>query len=78
MLNIRNPRAELLAKQLAELRKITMTDAVIGALEHEIAREQALTPLRERVRAAVLEHVRPEDVGGPGLTKEEIDAAWGQ
>ncbi len=39
-LNIRDPRAAELAKELAARRKITMTAAIIEALQNEIKRER--------------------------------------
>jgi antitoxin VapB len=77
MLNIRNPEAAQLARELADMRKITMTEAVIEALKHEIARETDKVPLKERVRSILLECLGPDDFGGPGMTKEDIDAMWG-
>ena len=78
MLNIRNPKAAHLARELAEMRKITMTEAVIEALKHEIEREAEKVPLKDRVRTILQECIKPEDLGGPGMTKDEIDHMWGQ
>ena len=47
-LQIRDPRARELARQLAEKRKISMTEAVIEALESELQREHEQIPLAER------------------------------
>ena len=48
-LQIRHPRARELARQLAEKRKLTMTEAVIEALEAELERERQRVPLAERL-----------------------------
>ncbi|WP_292642396.1 type II toxin-antitoxin system VapB family antitoxin [Mesorhizobium sp.] len=50
-LRIRNPRARELARQLAAKRKISMTRAVIEALECELKRENDRVPLAERLAA---------------------------
>ncbi len=47
-LRIRDPRAEILARQLAEMRRTTMTGAVIQPLENEIKRSAAQMSLEER------------------------------
>ncbi|QUD89927.1 type II toxin-antitoxin system VapB family antitoxin [Phenylobacterium montanum] len=77
MLNIRNPRAAALARALAEKRRITMTDAVIEALSNELAREAETTPLKSRLGAIIDDFIRPERIVGRDLTKDEIDAMWG-
>src|SRR5579875_2628632 len=46
-LHIRDDRAATLARRLAKRKGVTMTDAVIGALEDALAREQR--PLAERI-----------------------------
>ena len=58
MLQIRNPRVVELAAKLAAVRRTTKTEAVLRALEHELARfegEKSLTerlkPLRDRIAA---------------------------
>lgn len=76
-LQIRDGRARALAKQLAGRRKVTMTEAVIQALEAELRREADAVPLAERVARIAGEL---EAAAGPDrrvMTKEEIDAMWG-
>jgi antitoxin VapB len=78
-LNVRDPRAAVLAKRLGRLRGQSMTEATIYALEAAIRREQERerTPLAERL-AAIARDLRAK--GGPNgreLTREEIDAMWG-
>jgi len=57
-LQIRDPRAHELAAELASrlqrkagrARKVTLTDAVIQALEDALTRDDAATPIIDRVR----------------------------
>jgi len=51
MLTIRDPRAAALAKQLAEVRQTTMTQAVVTALENELRQGREAAPLPVRLRA---------------------------
>ena len=76
-LQIRDPRARDLARQLAERRKISMTEAVIEALESELQREREQIPLADRL-AAISNDLRAKaGSGGRDLTKDEIDEMWG-
>lgn len=47
--HIRNPETDRLVRQVARLKGIGLTEAVHMALEHELAREEATTPLAERI-----------------------------
>lgn len=82
-LQIRDPRAHELARRLAEKRKITMTAAVIEALEAELGKEER-KPLQERIAPIVERHAafaaKLKALGkgeGREMTKEEIDEMWG-
>ena len=75
-MNIRDPRAEELAKKLAGLRGSTMTRVVIEALEGEIERERRMRPLRERVAALRARHGFTARMGHD-LSKDQIDELWG-
>ncbi len=75
-MNIRDPRAEELAKKLAGLRGSTMTRVVIEALEGEIERERRMRPLRERVAALRARHGFTARTGHD-LSKDQIDELWG-
>ena len=78
MLTIRDPRAAALARQLAEARQTTMTQAVVTALEHELRRDREATPLASRMRAIA---ERAKALAGPNgrtMTQDEIDALSGQ
>ena len=76
-LQIRDPRARDLARQLAEKRKISMTEAVIEALESELQRESEQIPLAERLAAISNDLKAKAGSGGRDLTKDEIDEMWG-
>ncbi len=76
MLNIRNPRAAQLARALAEKRKITMTEAIIEALAHELEREAQAIPLKTRLDAIIDDFIPPKRIVGRDLTKNEIDEMW--
>jgi antitoxin VapB len=74
-LHIRDERAQLLAKKLARRRGVTMTQAVVDALETALARDAR--PLAERLRAIAEEAAR---LGDPKrrrkVKKQDIDALW--
>lgn len=58
-------------------RKVTMTEAVIQALEAEFRREAETTPLADRV-ARIADELKA--AAGPNrrtMTRDEIDAMWG-
>jgi len=76
-LQIRNPRAHELARELAKRRSVSITAAVIEALETELARTKKERPLAERVRPIVDRLLKEAKPGGRDLTKDEIDAMWG-
>ncbi|ESY00078.1 type II toxin-antitoxin system VapB family antitoxin [Mesorhizobium sp. LNJC405B00] len=76
-LQIRDPRARDLARQLAEKRKISMTEAVIEALESELQRERERVPLAERLAAISNDLKAKAGSGGRDVTKDEIDEMWG-
>jgi len=77
-ISIRDAEAGKLARELAELRKTNMTEAIIFALRQALLREREKRPLAERLhdlaaKAAALAGPNPRE-----MTKEEIDALWGQ
>ncbi len=76
-LQIRNPRAHELARELSELRGVSMSDAVVQALEQVVKQERARIPLRERVKPIIDRLHEGAQPGGRAMTKEEIDAMWG-
>ena len=75
-LYVRDERAEKLARRLAKRKGITMTHAVIVALEGALARDER--PLRERIAEIVREAERLGNrARGRAVTKKEIDELWG-
>jgi antitoxin VapB len=77
-LQIRDPRARDLAKRIAQRRHVSMTDAVIDALEAEYRRVSAAQPLAARLGAIADELALLATPGGRDMTAQEIDAMWGQ
>ena len=75
-LNIRNPQARALAHELAELRKLSITDAVVGALEAEIRRERARLPLEDRLAALADRALAKAGPNGREVSEDERDAMW--
>lgn len=78
MPTIRDPRASILARRLAEARGATMTRAVVTALEQKLRRDREATPLAARIGAIA---ARANVLAGPGaraVSKDEIDALSGQ
>lgn len=75
-LHIRDERAARLAKELAERKGVTMTQAVVEALETALDRE--MRPLAERLADIAREAAR---LGDPAqrrkVGQEEVDDLWG-
>jgi antitoxin VapB len=76
-LQIRDPRARELARRIAQRRHISMTEAVVEALEAEYRRVSARQTLAERLGAIADELADLAKPGGRDMTKDEIDALWG-
>ena len=77
-LNVRDPRAAALAETLGRMRGQTMTEATIYALEAAIRQEKARTPLAERFAAIAGDLRAKAGPNGREMSREEIDAMWGQ
>jgi antitoxin VapB len=77
-LNIRDPEATKLARELAALRETNMTEAIVHALRSELKRERDKRPLRERLAELARQLKAMEGPNPREVTKEEIDAMWGQ
>lgn len=75
-LNIRNPEARELARRLAALRKVSITEAVVDALAAELRREQAKVPLAERLKALSDRALAQAGPGGRAMSEDERDAMW--
>lgn len=76
-LQIRDPRARELAERIASARKVSMTDAVIVALEKEAERVREEEPLFIRLKRISEELRATGKPGGRDWTKAERDAMWG-
>jgi antitoxin VapB len=76
-LNIRDPRAAALAKTLGRMRGQSMTEAAIYALEAAIGQEKARTPLAERLALIARDLRAKAGPNGREMTRDEIDAMWG-
>jgi antitoxin VapB len=77
-ISIRDPEVGELARELANLRNTNMTEAIAHALRSELKRERDKRPLRERLEGLA---ARARAEAGPNpreVTKEDIDAMWGQ
>lgn len=76
-LNIKNSRAEELVGRLARLTGRSKTQAVIVALEHELARLDGGQPdLETRVELSLAPYRATEPGPFPPVTKEEYDAIF--
>ncbi len=76
-LQIRDPRARELAQKLAERKGVTITEAVVGALEAELGRHDPKQERIDKLKAIVDGLHAKAKPGGRDLTKDEIDAMWG-
>ncbi len=74
MLNVRDPKAQALARELAERRGTSMTRAVITALENELARDREAVPLRDRLFGLADRLARQAGPNRRTVEKAEIDA----
>jgi antitoxin VapB len=75
-LNIRNEEVNRLAEQLAAIKHITKTDAVMLALKEELRRTMEAVPLRDRVKA-LQERVMARPATGEEADKAFFDALSG-
>ncbi|MFG1465879.1 type II toxin-antitoxin system VapB family antitoxin [Xanthobacter sp. DSM 24535] len=75
-LQIRDERARALAEQLAAQRKVTMTEAVIQALESELTREKDKEPLASRLKRIATALAAEGQPTGREMSKDEIDGMW--
>lgn len=75
-LNIRDPRARELARELAGRRKTSITAVVIEALEHELAREREAIPLAARLAKIAERAVAEAGQDARAVSEAERDAMW--
>ena len=78
MLQIRDSRARELAKELAAKRGVSMTEAVVQALEGELRREAEREPLAVRAARIAADLAALGGPGGRTTAKAEIDETWGR
>jgi hypothetical protein len=75
-LHIRDERAAMLARRLADRSGVSMTAAVIAALEASLARGERSLPERlAEIAADARRHADPRRQRAVG--KREVDALWG-
>lgn len=77
-LQIRDDRARALAEKLANKRRITMTEAVIQALEAELQRETAKEPLAKRISRIADDLVAAAGPNRRAMSKDGGESIWGQ
>ncbi len=76
-LQIRDKRAHDLARTLGARRQISMTEAVIQALEGELRRETEKQPLAVRISRIAASLRAQAGLHRRILTQGEVDAIWG-
>jgi antitoxin VapB len=79
-ISLRDPEVGELARELARLRKTNMTEAIAHALRSEVNRERERDkrPLRERLSELAAKLNAEAGPNPREVTKEDIDAMWGQ
>ena len=77
-LQIRNPRAYEMAQRLARIENMTMSDAVVVALDARLKQVETRRPLAEVVAELQRELAELSQGRGHDMTKDEIDDMWGQ
>jgi antitoxin VapB len=77
-ISIRDREVGELARELARLRKTNMTEAIAHALRTELERERDKRPLADRLAELAAELKAEAGPNPREVTKEEIDAMWGQ
>jgi antitoxin VapB len=77
-ISIRDREVGELARELARLRKTNMTEAIAHALRTELKRERDKRPLAERLAGLAAELKAEAGPNPREVTKEDIDAMWGQ
>jgi antitoxin VapB len=76
-LQIRDTRARSLAMRLAKQRGVTMTEAVVQALQEELRRARSAEPLAIRIKKISTDLAQHAGPNRRTMTKDEIDAMWG-
>lgn len=76
-LQVRHPKARELALRIAMRDGVSMTEAVVRALESELKRDERKETLLETVQRVQRELRVLSTPGGSAMTKEDIDDMWG-
>lgn len=76
-LQIRDPRARQMARQLARLNGGNMTEAVIDALDFRLKHMADKRPLEELAAALSHDLRQRAKTAGRDIAKDEIDQLWG-
>jgi antitoxin VapB len=63
--------------RLAEQRGVTMTEAVVQALQEELRRTRSAEPLAVRIKKISTDLAQHAGPNSRAMTKDEIDAMWG-
>jgi antitoxin VapB len=77
-LSVRDPKVGELARELAELRGTNMTEALGHALREELKRERGKRPLAQRLEELARRLAAEAGPNPREVTKDDIDAMWGQ
>jgi len=77
-ISIRDREVGELARELARLRKTNMTEAIAHALRTELERERDKRSLADRLAELAAELKAEAGPNPREVTKEDIDAMWGQ
>jgi antitoxin VapB len=77
-LPVNDPQILALARELARHRGMTVTEAIISALEAELALEQASPPVSQRLLDIAADLKANAGPDGRAMSRTEIDALWGQ
>ncbi len=75
-LTIKDPEAHVLARELAELRRISVKDAVVEALHAELARARAAVVLEDKLAALADRTLAKAGTDGRAITEDERDTMW--
>lgn len=76
-LQIRDPRARQMARQLARLNGGNMTEAVIDALDFRLKHLADKQPLADLAAALSRDLRQRAKTAGRDIAKDEIDQLWG-
>ncbi len=76
-LQIRDPRAHELARRLAQRRRVSMTEAVIDALEAELQRAPMRASRADRLGAIADDLTAPAKPDGHDMNQSEVDEMAG-